>query len=96
MIEVGGSALDTLSIGVRGALRSTLLPKLTVTGEGEEVEIEVSDNPHDSTPVDAEDIPIIITLHQVQASSGSVCVTCMVFSDQWRVCGRLQSRGRTV
>lgn len=62
---MGGSLLDALSIGVRAALRSTVLPKLTVSGEGEEVEIEVSDNPHDVTPVHAEGAPIIITLNKV-------------------------------
>ncbi len=65
MLEVGGNVLDALSIGVLAALRSTLIPKLTVTGEGEEMEIEVSDNPHDSIPISAEGAPIIITLNQV-------------------------------
>ena len=65
MLEVGGNVLDTLSLGVRAALQSTLIPKLTVTGEGEEMEIEVSDNPHDSLPISAEGAPIIVTLNQV-------------------------------
>ena len=41
------------------------IPKLTVSGEGDEVEIEVSDNPYDSTPVDASNAPIIVTLSLV-------------------------------
>ena len=57
--------VDTLSLGVRAALQSTLIPKLTVSGEGDEMEIEISDDPHDSTPVDASNAPIIITLTQV-------------------------------
>lgn len=65
MLEVGGSLLDTLSIGVRAALQGTLVPELTVTGEGEEMEIEVSDNPHDSSPVSAQGAPVFVTLHQV-------------------------------
>jgi exosome complex component RRP42 len=71
MLEVGGSLLDTLSIGVRAALQSTLVPYLTVTGEGEEMEIEVSDNPHDSIPINAEGAPIFITLHQVTRPGGA-------------------------
>ena len=63
--------LDALSIAVKAALHSTLVPKLTVTGEGEEMEIEVSDNPHDSTSVDASSAPVIITLTQV---SSMICV----------------------
>ena len=57
--------VDTISLGVRAALRDTLIPKLNVTGEGEEMEIEISDNPHDSTPFDASNAPIIVTLNQV-------------------------------
>jgi len=57
--------LDALSLAARAALHNTRIPKLTVTGEGEEMEIEVSDNPHDSTPVDAALAPIIITLTRV-------------------------------
>ncbi len=62
---MGGGLLDTLSLGVRAALQDTTLPDLTVTGEGEDMEIEVSDNPHDSTPVKVEGAPIITTLYQV-------------------------------
>lgn len=73
MLEVGGSLLDALSIGVRAALQSTLVPRLTVTGEGEEMEIEVSDNPHDSTPVAADGAPVVVTLHQL---GGRYVVDC--------------------
>ena len=62
---MGGGLLDTLSLGVRAALQNTTVPQLSVSGEGNEMEIEVSDNPLDSTPVKAEGAPIIITLHQV-------------------------------
>lgn len=65
VLEWSGGMLDTLSLGVRAALLSTLIPKLTVTGEGEEMEIEISDNPHDSTRVEAANAPIIVTLTQV-------------------------------
>lgn len=57
--------LDVLSLAVRAALHSTRIPRLTVTGEGEELEVEVSDNPHDSTPINITHAPIIITLTQV-------------------------------
>ena len=65
VLEWSGGMLDTLSLGVRAALLSTLIPKLTVTGEGDEMEIEISDNPHDSTRVEAANAPIIVTLTQV-------------------------------
>lgn len=57
--------LDVLSLAVLAALHNTRIPQLIVTGEGEELEVEVSDNPHDSTPIDIAHAPIIITLTQV-------------------------------
>ena len=65
VLEWSGSVLDVISIAVRAALHNTRIPRLIVTGEGEEVEVEVSDNPHDSIPVDISHAPIIITLTQV-------------------------------
>ena len=64
-MEWSGSVLDVLSLAVRAALHNTRIPRLTVTGEGEEMEVEVSDNPHDSTPINITHAPIIITLTQV-------------------------------
>ena len=58
--------LDVLSLAVRAALHDTRIPRLIVTGEGEEVEVEVSDNPHDSTSLDISHTPIIITVSQVR------------------------------
>ncbi len=72
MLEWSGSVLDAVSLGVRAALHNTRIPKLTVTGEGEEMEIEVSDNPHDSFHVDTTNAPIIITLTQVSKASCSL------------------------
>ncbi len=69
MLEWSGGVLDALSLAVRGALSATLIPQLTVSGEGEEMEIEVSDNPHDSTKIDVSKAPIIVTLAQVSYSS---------------------------
>ena len=59
--------LDALSLAVWSALGTTLIPKLIVSGEGEEMEIEVSDNPHDSTRIDVTKAPLIITLTQVRS-----------------------------
>lgn len=58
--------LDALSLAVWSALGTTLVPKLIVSGEGEEMEIEVSDNPHDSTRIDVTKAPLIVTLTQVR------------------------------
>ena len=61
--------LDVLSLAVRAALHNTRIPLLIVTGEGEEVEVEVSDNPHDTTSLDISHTPIIITVSQVRLCS---------------------------
>ncbi len=65
VLEWSGGVLDALSLAVWAALHTTLIPKLTVTGEGEEMEIEVSDNPHDSNRLDLSKAPIIVSLAQV-------------------------------
>ncbi len=65
VLEWSGGVLDALSMAVWAALSTTLIPKLTVTGEGEELEIEVSDNPHDSTKIDVSKAPVVVTLTQV-------------------------------
>lgn len=67
VLEWSGSVLDALSLAVRAALHTTRIPRLTVTGEGEEMEVEVSDNPHDASTVDVTNAPIIITLTQVRS-----------------------------
>ena len=65
VLEWSGSVLDVISIAVRAALHNTRIPRLIVTGEGEDIEVEVSDNPHDSIPIDISHTPIIITVTQV-------------------------------
>jgi exosome complex component RRP42 len=65
VLEWGGSVLDVLSLAVRAALHDTRIPRLIVTGEGEEVEVEVSDNPHDSTSLNISRAPIIITVTKI-------------------------------
>ena len=42
------------------------IPKLTVIGEGEEQEIEISDNPFDSTSIDTENVPVFVSLSLVR------------------------------
>lgn len=82
VLEWSGGVLDALSIAVRAALANTRVPRLTVSGEGEEVEIEVSDNPHDTVAVNAGNAPLIITLTQVSNSPSMslLVLQCLLFS----------------
>ena len=65
--------MDVMSLAVRAALHNTRIPRLIVTGEGEEVEVEVSDNPHDSTSLNITRAPVIITVTQVCVCSLTIC-----------------------
>ena len=82
VLEWSGGMVDVLSLGVRAALQNTLVPKLTVSGEGEEMEFEISDNPHDSTPVNTSNAPIIITLTQVKIS---LFIYCGIYAYDFKI-----------
>lgn len=41
------------------------LPKLQVIGEGSEKDIEISDDPYDTVPLDISNVPILVTLNKV-------------------------------
>ena len=51
----------------------TRIPKLVVTREGDDVEIEVSDNPYDVSTLDVSRVPVLISLSLV-----GVCVCACV------------------
>jgi len=65
ILECGGNLFDALSIGIKSALSDTRIPNLTVIGEGEEQDFEVSDDPYDSTPIDISNVPLLITLNKI-------------------------------
>lgn len=41
------------------------LPKLQVIGEGSEKDIEISDDPYDTVPLDITNVPVLVTLNKV-------------------------------
>ncbi|KAL5467333.1 hypothetical protein EMCRGX_G031546 [Ephydatia muelleri] len=61
----GGGVLESLSVAVVAALKVTRIPRLIISGEGEDMEFEVSDNPHDVVKLDVKGAPVIITLSQI-------------------------------
>eukprot|EP01087_Luapelamoeba_hula_P006224 TRINITY_DN16304_c0_g1_i1.p1 TRINITY_DN16304_c0_g1~~TRINITY_DN16304_c0_g1_i1.p1 ORF type:complete len:299 (+),score=30.56 TRINITY_DN16304_c0_g1_i1:17-913(+) len=62
VLDTGGNLYDAISLAIRAALFNTRLPKITV---GEEDDIEVSDDPQESTPLDISNVPIFVTLTRI-------------------------------
>ena len=44
------------------------IPKLVVTREGDDVEVEVSDNPYDVSTLDVSRVPVLISLTLVRGA----------------------------
>jgi exosome complex component RRP42 len=68
-----------------------------VIGEGEEMEIEVSDNPFDYTSINTDNVPIIVTLSSIgghfvvdASHEEEACSTCQVsvaINEKDGICG---------
>jgi len=96
VLECGGNLFDALSIGVKAALHSTRLPKLQVIGEGSEQDIEISDDPYDTVPLDVSNVPVLVTLNKVgtryvvdataEEESCSECQLLLSVNEKGRVC----------
>ena len=71
ILEVGGNLYDTVSMAVKAALHSTIIPKVQVnTIDGGQPELELTDDPLDGNRVDVSSSPILITLCRI----GNYCV----------------------
>lgn len=96
VLECGGNLFDALSIGVKSSLYSTRLPKLEIIGEGTEKDIEISDDPYDTIPLNVSNVPVLITLNKVgsryvvdataEEESCSECQLLISVSEKGRVC----------
>lgn len=64
-VQCGGNLFDVASIALKAALYSTTLPIVKVSGEGIEMEMEVSDDPYHVWKLDVSNCPICITLYQI-------------------------------
>jgi len=67
ILECGGNLSDAVSMAVKAALYTTLVPKVTVTAvDGGEPELELSDDPTDGQRLDVMDTaPVLITLNRI-------------------------------
>ena len=71
ILEVGGNLYDTVSMAVKAALHSTIIPKVTVaTIDGGKPELEITDDPKDGQRLQVLNSPILITLARI----GHFCV----------------------
>ena len=73
ILECGGNLYDAVSMAVKAALFSTLIPKISITAvDGGEPELELSDDPYDGNRlVELLDrAPVLVTLSRI----GNFCV----------------------
>jgi len=73
ILECGGNLYDAVSMAVKAALYSTLIPKISVTAvDGGEPELELSDDPYDGHKLVGllEKAPVLVTLSRI----GNYCV----------------------
>ena len=67
-IQCGGNLFDAASIALKAALHSTTMPNVSVSGEGIEMELEISDDPYHVWRLNTSLCPICITLYQLGES----------------------------
>ena len=71
ILEVGGNLYDAVSMAVKAALHSTIIPKVTIaTVDGGKPELEITDDPRDGLRLQVLNSPILITLSRI----GHFCV----------------------
>lgn len=71
ILEVGGNLFDAVSMAVKAALHSTIVPRIKVTAmDGGQPELELTDDPLDGVRLDVSKSPILVTLCRI----GNHCV----------------------
>ncbi|XP_076751457.1 exosome complex component Rrp42 isoform X2 [Xylocopa sonorina] len=66
ILQCGGNLFDAVGIAVKAALSSTEIPKITAaTLDGEEPDIQLSDDAYDCIQLDTRNYPVIVTLCKI-------------------------------
>ncbi|XP_012276146.1 exosome complex exonuclease RRP42 isoform X2 [Orussus abietinus] len=66
ILQCGGNLFDSVSVAVKGALFSTEIPKVTTMSiDGGEPDIELSDDPYDCVKLDVTGFPVLVTLCKI-------------------------------
>eukprot|EP00455_Lapot_gusevi_P040478 TRINITY_DN4581_c0_g1_i2.p1 TRINITY_DN4581_c0_g1~~TRINITY_DN4581_c0_g1_i2.p1 ORF type:complete len:300 (+),score=22.36 TRINITY_DN4581_c0_g1_i2:87-986(+) len=72
VLSSGGNLIDAISLAIRAALLTTSLPPVEVvpgeSGSEEDMDFELIDDPYRATPVQAQHVPITITLSKIGSS----------------------------
>ena len=65
-MECGGNLFDAVSLAVKSALFATEIPSVKVSSmDGDQPELELSDDPYDTKRLDTLNAPCVITLMKV-------------------------------
>lgn len=66
ILECGGNLYDAVSLAVKSALYSTQIPTVKVASmDGDQPELELSDDPYDVKKLDTHNLPCAVTLMKV-------------------------------
>jgi exosome complex RNA-binding protein Rrp42 (RNase PH superfamily) len=69
ILESDGNTLDAAVMTARAALSSTKLPGVSVEEDAEAESIELSSDPNDSKSIDCSNLPLTITLCQIDSTA---------------------------
>lgn len=67
-VQCGGNIYDAASIALKAALYSTTIPNVSVSGEGIEMELEISDDPYHVWKLDTSNCPLCVTIYEIGES----------------------------
>jgi len=65
VLECDGNLFDACSLAVKAALSNTQIPKLIISGDSDEIDIDVSDDQYDTQEIDVANVPIIVTANKI-------------------------------
>ncbi|KAL1453426.1 hypothetical protein WDU94_007566 [Cyamophila willieti] len=66
ILELGGNLFDATSLAVKAALYSTQIPRVsTAAVDGKNIDLQLSDDPHDCWSLDVSCIPCLVTMCKI-------------------------------
>lgn len=72
ILECGGNLFDAVGLGVKAALRNTLIPQVVAaTLDGADPELVLSDDPYNCWKLDTSNSPLLVSVMKV--SSKVIC-----------------------
>lgn len=69
ILESDGNTLDAAVIAARAALSATKLPGVSVEEDAESESLELSSDPNDSKSLNCQNLPLVITLCQIDSTT---------------------------